>query len=86
LKKIYFHDIAPTPHTALEFQERVRKKAYHQLAELGIQSSLDSLASPWIGMNILSLDPSTVVVDERQVALIKVLEQNGITAVPIRFH
>jgi glycine amidinotransferase len=85
-KKIYFHDITPTPQTTLDFQERVRKKVYHQLAQLGIQSNLGSLASPWIGMNILSLDPSTVVVDDRQVPLIKVLEANGITAVPIRFR
>lgn len=84
--KIYFHDIVPTPETTLELHERVRKKVYYQLAELGIESNLDSLSSPWIGMNMLSLDPWTVIVDERQGPLIKVLEENGITPVPIRFR
>jgi len=85
-EKIYFYDIVPTPEATLDFHERVRKKVYHELAGLGVQSHLDSLASPWIGMNILSMDPSTVIVDERQVPLMKVLEKRGITPVPIRFR
>lgn len=34
-------------------------------------------ASKWIGMNLLSLDPETVLVDEIQKSLIKKIEQNG---------
>lgn len=34
-------------------------------------------ASKWIGMNLLSLDPGTVLVDEIQKNLIKKIEQNG---------
>ena len=34
-------------------------------------------ASKWIGMNLLSLDPETVLVDEIQKDLIKKIEQNG---------
>jgi N-dimethylarginine dimethylaminohydrolase len=44
------------------------------------------LASEWIGMNVLSLDPDTVVVDERQTALIKTLEKHKLVPVPIRFR
>jgi N-dimethylarginine dimethylaminohydrolase len=35
-------------------------------------------------MNLLSLDPQTVIVDSRQTGLIKVLEQHKITPVPVR--
>jgi hypothetical protein len=56
------------------------------LASLGVQSGIDSIASPWIGMNILSVDPQNVIVDERQIHLIRLLEKHHITPVPIRFR
>lgn len=36
-------------------------------------------------MNVLSMDPQTVIVDERQIPLIRVLEQYHLTPVPISF-
>jgi len=84
--KIYFNDILPIPEKTLEFQENFRKKIFAQLAELNVQTSLYSLASKWIGMNVLSLDPETVVVDKRQTGLIRVLEQYGFIPVPISFR
>jgi N-dimethylarginine dimethylaminohydrolase len=39
-------------------------------------------ASKWIAMNMLSIDPDTVIVDRCQTKLIKTLEQHKITAVP----
>lgn len=84
--KIYFHDILPIPHQTLEFHEKVRKPIYHQLEEMNVSSNLDSVSSKWIGMNILSVDPQTVIVDERQVALMKVLEKHKITPIPIPFR
>jgi N-dimethylarginine dimethylaminohydrolase len=44
------------------------------------------LASPWIGMNVLSIDPDTVVVNDRQRPLIRLLEKHGLTVVPQRFR
>jgi N-dimethylarginine dimethylaminohydrolase len=41
-----------------------------------------SPCSPYIGMNILSIDPNTVVVGKDQTNLIKVLEQHKLTVVP----
>jgi N-dimethylarginine dimethylaminohydrolase len=43
-------------------------------------------ASKWIGMNVLSLDPETIVVDEIQTDLIEKLEANGfkIITTPMR--
>jgi N-dimethylarginine dimethylaminohydrolase len=42
--------------------------------------------SPYIGMNILSIDHNTVVVDDVQVPLMRELEKHGITSVPVRFR
>jgi scyllo-inosamine-4-phosphate amidinotransferase 1 len=40
-------------------------------------------ASKWIGMNILVLDGETVVVEQSQSGIIKLLEQRGITVIPL---
>lgn len=40
-------------------------------------------ASKWIGMNMLSIDPMTVVVEKSQHNLISQLESHGITPVPL---
>jgi len=84
--KIYFTDIKPTPPKTLEFHEKVRKEIYEELVKLNIETDIDHLASEWIGMNVLSLDPETVVVDKRQTALIKTLERYKLTPVPISFR
>lgn len=45
-----------------------------------------SPCSPYIGMNILSIDPQTVVVGSDQTNLIRVLETKGFTVVPIKMR
>jgi glycine amidinotransferase/scyllo-inosamine-4-phosphate amidinotransferase 1 len=85
-EKIYFDDIMPIPDTTLEFHAKVRKPIFHKLKELGVESQLDSVASKWIGMNILSIDPDHVLVDKRQVGIMRVLESLRITPVPISFR
>ena len=42
-----------------------------------------SPCSPYIGMNILSIDPDTVVVGKDQTNLIRVLEKDGMNVVPV---
>ena len=44
------------------------------------------MSSPWVGMNFLSVDQATVVVDERQANLIKLLEKHKFTVVPIKMR
>ena len=39
-------------------------------------------ASKWIAMNMLSVDPNTVILDRHQTHLIKLLEKHGINAIP----
>ena len=41
------------------------------------------MSSPWVGLNFLSIDQETVVVDKRQTSLINLLEKNKFTVVPI---
>lgn len=39
-------------------------------------------ASKWIGMNVLSIDPRTVIVDRAQTGIITELESRGFTVIP----
>ena len=44
------------------------------------------MCSPWVGLNFLSVDPETVVVDKRQTKLIKLLESHKFTVIPIQMR
>lgn len=41
------------------------------------------LASRWMGMNVLSISPEVVIVDEQEPELVRLLEQKGFTTVPL---
>ena len=84
--KIYFSDVAPTSENELRFQKNVRDPIGRQLNDLGFKTNLHEMSSPWVGMNFLSIDQETVVVDERQTKLINILEKNKFTVVPIRMR
>lgn len=84
--KIYFEDVAPTSKAELDFQSEVRDPIAKKLADLGFETNLNDMASPWVGMNFLSLDPETVVVDERQTSLIRLLESRKFTVVPVKLR
>jgi N-dimethylarginine dimethylaminohydrolase len=49
-------------------------------------ASRHPLSSPWIGMNLLMIDPDLAVVDASQTALLRVLESWGITTLPHRLR
>ena len=82
-KKIFFTDVAPLPEAEVEFQRLQRLPAYHELRSLGVESKLNHISSPWAGLNVMSIDPKTVLVHDRQSALISVLETGGFTVIPI---
>ena len=44
------------------------------------------MSSPWVGMNVLSFDKETIIVDERQTSLIRLLEKNKFNIIPIRMR
>jgi glycine amidinotransferase/scyllo-inosamine-4-phosphate amidinotransferase 1 len=81
--KIYFEDVAPVTESELDYQTNIKDKANMELIDLGFETNLGLMASPWVGMNLLSLDPETVIIDKRQTTLMKVLEQHNITPVPV---
>lgn len=84
--KIYFEDVAETSAEELEFQKKVRDPAYQKLKSLGFETNLNLMSSPWVGMNLLSYDQETVIVDERQTNLIKVLEKYKFKIIPIKMR
>jgi N-dimethylarginine dimethylaminohydrolase len=43
-------------------------------------------ASKWIGLNMLSVDPQTVIVDKNQITLIKQLERAKFTVIPLELR
>jgi len=45
-----------------------------------------SIGSKWIDMNILSINPNLVVVDQDQTALIKLLEKQGLDVIPLKLR
>ncbi|MBE7702230.1 scyllo-inosamine-4-phosphate amidinotransferase [Oerskovia sp. Sa1BUA8] len=50
--------------------------------EVGPIAMSNPLSTPWVGMNLLMVDPTTAIVDATQVELVRLLERNGITVVP----
>ena len=85
-EKIYFEEVAPTSSEELDFQKKVRDPAYAKLKELGFDTNLNLMSSPWVGMNLLSYDQQTVIVDERQTNLIKILEKYKFTIIPVKMR
>jgi N-dimethylarginine dimethylaminohydrolase len=84
--KIFFDDVAPASEQELKFQKEVRDPLGDELTALGFQTNLHDMSSPWVGMNFLSVDPQTVIVDERQTKLIKLLEQHNFTVATVRMR
>jgi glycine amidinotransferase len=85
-EKIWFSDVAPVSEQEMKFQREVRDLKAKELEALGFMTNLELTASPWVGMNFLSLDQDTVVVDSRQKKLIALLESYKFTVIPIRMR
>ena len=64
----------------------VSEDAEKELKSLGFESNLEGMASPWVGMNVFSIDPDTVMVDGRQTNLIRTLEKHRFNCIPIRLR
>ena len=84
--KFWFDDVAPTSDAELEFQKNVRDPVATELESLGFATNLRDMSSPWVGMNFLSLDAETVLVDKRQTALIRELEARGFSVIPVQMR
>lgn len=85
-KKLFFTNVAPVPEEEVEFHRTQRLPVYHQLKELGAESAMGHMSSPWAGLNVFSLDERTVLVHDQQTQMIKALECEGFTVVPVRMR
>ena len=84
--KLYFGDVVAVAEAELAFHRDVRLPVFHELKAMGVDSTLEHISSPWAGLNVFSLDPSTVLVHDQQVPLIQMLERIGFTVVPVRMR
>ncbi len=84
--KIYFCDVAPVSEPELKFQKEYRDPIGKELVSLGFNTNLSHIGSPWVGMNLLSFDQETVIVDERQSNLIKLLEKHKFKIVTVKIR
>jgi len=84
--KLYFGEVAPVPQEEVNFHRDVRVPAFHELKSLGVDSNLQHISSPWAGLNVLSINPETVLVHDRQLPLIRFLESKRFTVIPIRMR
>ncbi len=85
-EKIYFEDVVPISEAELKIQKDIRDPIAYKLKELGFSSNIGDMSSPWIGMNLLSVNKETVLVDKRQEKLIKLLEKKKFKVIPIRMR
>lgn len=83
---IYFDQVAPLPAQEAEFHRDIRLPQAALLEQLGFESVLSEISSPWAGLNVLSVSPELVFVDARQSDLIPELESRGITVEPVRLR
>jgi N-dimethylarginine dimethylaminohydrolase len=43
-------------------------------------------ASKWIGMNVFSINPDTVIVDRMQIDLIRQIQRHGLDVIPMELR
>ena len=84
--KLYFSDVAPTSDSELKHQQEIRDPAGHEIESLGFTTNLFDMSSPWVGLNFLSVDEETVIVDQRQTALISLLEGHKFNVIPVQMR
>ena len=85
-KKLYFVDVAPVPEEEIAFHRDHRLPIFRELQELGAECPIGHMSSPWAGLNVFSLDERTVLVHDRQTEMIRALEAEGFTVVPVRMR
>ena len=85
-EQIYFAEAAPVPAAEVEFHERVRLPIARRLAAMGVETTLEHLTSPWIGLNLLVIRPGLVMVTNPQPLLERELARHGVESIAIRMR
>jgi len=81
--KIYHEEVVAVPEKELNFQKNIKDKYAKEIASLGFETNLKEMSSPWIGLNFLSINPTTLVVEKNQISLIKKLEKLKFDVIPV---
>lgn len=84
--RLYFTEVAPVPEEEVAFHKETRMPVFAKLKTMGVESSLNHISSPWAGLNVMSIDPNTVLVHDRQRAMIQALEERKFTVIPVRMR
>ena len=84
--KLYFGDVVPVPENEIKFHQDVRLTVFRELKAMGVNSALEHISSPWAGLNVLSINPETILVHDLQLPLIRLLEGRGFNVIPIRMR
>jgi N-dimethylarginine dimethylaminohydrolase len=85
-KVLYFHEVEPVPQEEKDFHINYREPASKEIKALGFHSNLADISSPWAGLNVLSVNRQTVLVESRQTALMKLLTSNGYEVIPVQMR
>lgn len=83
---LYFDDVAEIPIAERDFHNQYRLPAAARLRDLGFNTNLSEMSSPWAGLNVLSYDEQTVLVEENQIGLVKFLESHGYEVIRVRLR
>ena len=83
---LYFEDVAEIPIAERDFHEQYRLPAASRLSNLGFNTNLSEMSSPWAGLNVLSYDERTVLVEENQIGLVKFLESHGYEVIRVKLR
>lgn len=85
-KILYFEDVVRIPENEILFHKDFRSTAGRNIEKLGFHTNLTEMSSPWAGMNVVSINEDTVMVESNQTPLIEFLESNGYDVVPVRMR
>ena len=81
---VLLNDTRVNPRNCPKIFEKWEKIYFSDVAQGGQTNSGSVITcSPYIGLNILSLDERTICVDRTQLALIRLLELRGFTCIPL---
>lgn len=83
---LFFEDVASIPPSEINFHREYRAVASSKIEALGFQTNLSEMSSPWAGMNVLSINQKTILVEANQVHLMHLLEANGYEVIPIKMR
>lgn len=82
---IEFSDVSNIPPEEIEFNA-LRMRFAEEIHQLGFETNLSEMSSPWAGMNVLVVKEGLIAVESRQVSLMRLLESRGFEVLPVKYR